>query len=94
MTEKRSPKWWNYYREAARRIRELPGVQNVAVGSAVPWRDADNNFALEFGADGHVPADGRGTSPGAGCGSSHPAFFATLGLPMIEGRDFNDCRPH
>jgi putative ABC transport system permease protein len=30
----------DYYREAARRIRELPGVQNVAAGMFVPWREA------------------------------------------------------
>ncbi len=29
----------DYYREATRRIRELPGVQNVAIGTVVPWRD-------------------------------------------------------
>jgi putative ABC transport system permease protein len=79
-----------YYREAARRIRELPGVQNVAVGSAVPWRDADNNFALEFAADGHVPAEGE-EHHRALIRVISPAFFATLGLPIIEGRDFNDA---
>jgi putative ABC transport system permease protein len=77
-----------FYREAVRRIQELPGVQNVSIGSAVPWRDADNNFALEFGADGHVPAEGE-EHHRARLRVISPAFFATLGLPMIEGRDFN-----
>jgi putative ABC transport system permease protein len=80
----------DYYREAARRIRELPGVQNVAVGSAVPWRDAYANFALELAADGHIPAAADEHSR-AMVRVISPGFFATLGLPIIEGRDFNDA---
>ncbi len=79
-----------FYREAVRRVRELPGVQNVSIGSAVPWRDGDNNFALEFGTDGHVPAEGE-EHHRSRLRVISPAFFATLGLPMIEGRDFNDA---
>jgi putative ABC transport system permease protein len=45
----------DYYREAVRQIRELPGVLNVALSTAVPWRDTVNR-ALEFSADGRVPA--------------------------------------
>ena len=79
---------WDYYREAARRIRELPGVQNVAVCTAVPWRDKDNNFSIEFAVDGHVPLAGE-EHPRSTFQVVSPAFFATLGLPIIEGRDFN-----
>ena len=77
-----------FYREATRRIRQLPGVQDIAIGTAVPWRDT-GNFALEFGADGRVPASGEEHSR-AMVRIVSPGFFATLGLPVIEGRDFND----
>jgi predicted permease len=80
----------DYYREAARKIRELPGVMTVAVGTAVPWRDADSAFALEFSADGHVPAAGE-EHPRAHFQVISPAFFATLGVPLIEGRDFDEA---
>jgi predicted permease len=81
----------DYYREATRRIRELPGVQNVSVSKTVPWRDTDGaDFALEFSADGHVPASGE-EGPHAFVRIISPGFFATLGLPIIEGRDFNDA---
>ena len=80
----------DYYREATRRILEQPGVQNVAVGSAVPWRDADGNVALEFSVDGHVPAPAE-EHHRAAVRIISPGFFATLGLPIIEGRDFNDA---
>ncbi len=78
-----------YYREATRRIRELPGVQNVAVGSAVPWR-TDGRFGFQFAVDGHVPAPAE-ERPRAMVRIISPGFFATLGLPILEGRDFNDA---
>jgi putative ABC transport system permease protein len=78
-----------YYREATRRIRELPGVQNVAIGSVVPWRDPGFDPGLQFSADGHVPAPSE-EHPHAMLRAISPGFFATLGLPIIEGRDFND----
>jgi predicted permease len=79
----------DYYREATRRIRELPGVQNVAIGTVVPWRDG-GDFELEFSPTGHVPGptDDR---PRAAVRIISPGFFATVGLPIIEGRDFNDA---
>jgi predicted permease len=78
-----------FYREATRQIRELPGVQNIAIGMTVPWRDT-GNFALEFAADGRVPATGE-EHPRSMLRVISPGFFATLGLPIIEGRDFNDA---
>ncbi len=80
----------DFYREAARRIRELPGVQNVAVGTSVPWRDGGEAIALEFGIDGRVPASGD-EHPRAGIRIVTPGFFAALGRPMLEGRDFTDA---
>ncbi len=79
----------DYYREATRRIRELPGVQNVAVGTDVPWR-ASANFALQVAVDGHVPAPAE-EHPRPLVRIITPGFFATLGLPIIEGRDFNEA---
>jgi len=81
----------DFYREATRRIRDLPGVQNVAIGTTVPWRDAGKfSFAFQITADGQAPAP-----PGEGARSTlrviTPGFFATLGLPIIEGRDFNEA---
>jgi putative ABC transport system permease protein len=82
----------DYYREATREILRLPGVANVSVTDPVPWRDADsaNNFVgMQFGVDGHVPAPGEHV-PRAGVEVISPGYFATLGLPIIEGRDFQE----
>jgi predicted permease len=78
-----------FYRETMRRIAELPGVDSVAVGSTVPWRDAGNfGPGFEFSADGHVRAAGE-ENPRARFRTVSPGFFAALGVPMIAGRDFN-----
>jgi predicted permease len=79
----------NFYKEAARQIRELPGVQNVAVGMFLPWQQ-DNPGGLEFAADGRIPARPDEHTE-AKMRIISPAFFATLGLPVLAGRDFNDA---
>src|SRR6202050_5613552 len=75
----------NFYRDAIRRIKELPGVDGVAEGTSVPWRDAGGfGQGFEFSGEGHVKgnheedlrAQFRAVSPG---------FFAALGVPIVEG---------
>jgi putative ABC transport system permease protein len=77
------------YKEAIRRIKELPGVDAVAVGTIVPWRDARNSFPFQFSAEGHVRAPAE-EDPRARFRTVSPGFFAALGVPIIAGRDFND----
>ncbi len=80
----------HFYKEAIEKIKELPGVSAVAVGTVVPWRDAGQfGFGFQFTADGHVRAPGE-EDPRARLRVISPAFFAALGVPMIAGRDFND----
>ncbi|MGA7409424.1 MAG: ADOP family duplicated permease [Bryobacteraceae bacterium] len=84
----------NFYREAIRRIKEVPGVDGVSVGMNVPWRDKEQvAFAFQFSADGHVRAPGE-EDPRARLRTISPGFFASLGVPLIAGRDFNDGDRH
>ncbi len=79
-----------FYKETIRRITELPGVDRVALGTVVPWRDAGNfGPGFEFSADGHVRAPGE-EDPRAQLRTVSPGFFAALGVRIIAGRDFND----
>jgi putative ABC transport system permease protein len=79
-----------FYKEAMRRVTELPGVERVAVGMAAPWRDAGTfGPGFEFSADGYVLAPGE-EYPRARFRTISPGFFAALGVPLIAGRDFND----
>ncbi len=80
-----------FYREAMRRIAELPGVERVAVGTAVPWRDAGVfGPGFQFSAEGYAKADGE-EDPRARFSTVSPGFFAALGVPIIAGRDFTDA---
>jgi predicted permease len=80
----------NFYRDSIRQISALPGVDGVALGTVVPWRDAGAfGPGLQFSADGHVRAPGE-EDPRAQFRTISPGFFAALGLPLVAGRDFND----
>src|SRR2546426_907629 len=76
------------YKEAIRRIGELPGVEQVAVGTLVPWREAGAWFAAQFTVEGYAKADGE-EDPRARFRTVSPGFFAALGVPIVAGRDFN-----
>ena len=79
------------YKEAIRRIAELPGVDRVAVGTTVPWRDAGNfGPGFEFTAEGYAKANGE-EDPRARFRTVSPGFFAALGVPIVAGRDFTDA---
>jgi putative ABC transport system permease protein len=83
-----------FYREAMRRIAELPGVERVAVGTAVPWRDAGIfGPGFQFSVEGYAKADGE-EDPRARFRTVSPGFFAALGVPIIAGRDFSDADRH
>ena len=82
----------DFYQEATRRIGELPGVDGVAVGSFVPWRDAGSlgPGASSSRVDGYKPRRRRGEPARADSAWSRPRFFAVLGVPIVAGRDFTD----
>jgi len=78
----------DFYKESIRRIEALPGVTKTAFSTLAPWRDADTvGIGLQFSGDGH--AHGK-DDPRAQWRTISPGFFAALGVPILEGRDFND----
>jgi predicted permease len=80
-----------FYKEAMRRIRELPGVDQVAVGTQVPWRDRGGfGPGFQFSVEGYAKADGE-EDPRAQFRTVSPGFFAALNVPIIAGRDFTDA---
>ena len=75
----------DFYRESIRRIDALPGVNRTSFGMVIPWRDT--GFGLQFSADGHIHTPGE--DPRAELRVISPGFFASLGVPILSGRDFN-----
>jgi putative ABC transport system permease protein len=77
-----------FYKEAMRRIAELPGVERVALGTVVPWRDP-GFFAAQFTVEGYQKANGE-EDPRAQFRTVSSGFFDALGVPLVAGRDFNE----
>lgn len=80
----------SFYREVIRRLKELPGADQVAIGTVIPWRDGGSfGPGFAFSIDGHVPAQGEEETRSQ-LRTVSPGYFASLGVPIIAGRDFNE----
>jgi predicted permease len=80
-----------FYREILRRVSALPGVERVATGTIVPWRDAGTfGPGFQFTVEGYARAGGE-EDPRARFRTISPGFFASLGVPIVAGRDFTDA---
>jgi hypothetical protein len=71
-------------------VSELPGVAHVSSSFGVPWRDG-RFLSISF----TFSAEGARREPGqddwrARFRSISPGFFETMGMPILEGRDFRD----
>jgi len=79
------------YHQIIRKTSEVPGVERVALGSTVPWRDAGQTGpGLQFNVEGRTRVPGE-DDPRAKSRSVSPGFFAALGVPLLDGRDFTDA---
>jgi putative ABC transport system permease protein len=80
-----------FFREATRRISELPGVEAASFGNVVPWRDGGGAFfdSTRFTVEGYARADGE-EDPIGRVRAAGPRFFAALGISMLDGREFTD----
>jgi predicted permease len=83
-----------FYKETIRRIKSLPNVDDLAVGTFVPWRDGG-----KFGPGFNFTTEGRQGVPGeedprARFRTVSPGYFSSVGIPLLAGRDFNDLDIH
>lgn len=74
------------YGSVVARIRELPGVSAASLASIVPFGSRSEGRLVrgEAGQDDEMPMFATLTVVGA-------RYFATLGLPVIAGRDFTEA---
>ncbi|MEP6778514.1 MAG: ADOP family duplicated permease [Gemmatimonadaceae bacterium] len=73
--------------EAAARIRNIPGVEKVALAENIPmWAISFSSLFLP-GRDSLPPATGRGRFSSV----VSPDYFATVGMRILRGRDFNEA---
>jgi predicted permease len=77
--------WPRFQLEAIEALRALPGVADAGVTSVLPF--AGNNDQGSIVIDGYVIPPG-GTDPHAQHRSIDERFLTTLGIPIVEGRNF------
>ena len=81
----------DFYRDAQRSVSALPGVEGAATGMSAPWRDGRFlGFTLQFSTEGARNENGKNELR-ARFRSVSPGYFATLGIPLLEGRDFTEA---
>jgi predicted permease len=79
-----------FFREAAQRIGELPGVEAASFGNVVPWRDPGAfGGSAQITAEGYTPANGE-EPPLGRIRTAGPHFFTALGVPLVAGREFTE----
>jgi putative ABC transport system permease protein len=68
------------------RLRALPGVEEVSFASVVPLGYVRLGEAIEIEGETTPPSD----RPIAGLNVVSPSYFATLRIPIVEGRAFTE----
>jgi putative ABC transport system permease protein len=77
-----------FFKEALRRIRELPGVESAAVSNSVPLTGINDQGGIRI--EGRsAPAPGE-DGPQANRPRVSPDYFETMGVRLIEGRTFDE----
>jgi putative ABC transport system permease protein len=82
-TERTGPMFW---RDVLERVRALPGVESTAIARSLPG--GFEGIQLGLSAPG-APANPQGDDEPSG-NIVAPGYFATLRIPLVEGRDFAD----
>jgi putative ABC transport system permease protein len=75
-----------FYQQLLVRISALPGVQSVSAGWPLPM--SDNSASVSFNIEGQPVA--KGDEPNESLGVAMPAYFETMHIPLVAGRDFSD----
>ncbi|MBZ5618340.1 MAG: ADOP family duplicated permease [Acidobacteriia bacterium] len=76
-----------FHRELARRLAELPGVESVGATQRLPLRGGTIGPGGSFQIWGaNIPVPQR---PRSWVNTATPGYFAAMGIPLIEGRDFS-----
>ncbi len=79
--------WTAFFDEVTRRVQTLPGVQSTAAASNLPLTyDGDSMCVAVQG----VPDPPIDQWPDVVYRTVGPGYFATMGIPLVRGRDFND----
>ena len=80
-----APRVVHFFNELLDRLRAVPGVRSASLAS-VPLLSG-NEWDSTTQVEGHDPADGENMQ--AFMNALSPHYFETMGIPILEGRDFD-----
>ena len=73
-----------YFMQVAERVRQLPGVDSVTLGTITPFSNSIGKTSLRI--EGYQPQAGENLAvDNTGVG---PGYHETLGIPLVAGRGF------
>lgn len=80
------PRSMAFFHELNRNLSAIPGVQSAALATNAIL--AGEEWDSTVNVEGYTSKPGEDMNPNFNCVS--PSYFATLGVPLIEGRDFSE----
>jgi predicted permease len=78
---------WEFHRQVVEQLRAVPGVQSAALIRGLPLTGNGASVRIVL-PDGETPP--KGQEPQALFNTATPDYFATMGIPFVQGRLFND----
>jgi predicted permease len=79
------PRGREFYKQLIARVDALPGVQSASLINYLPL-NLDRSSASVY-VEGQAPTRGADT-PDVQCNNVWPRYFETMGIPLLQGRDF------
>jgi len=78
---------WNFHKQVTERVRQIPGVEAVALVRGLPFSGNGGTVRVVF-TDRELPA--KGSEPEVMFNTVTPNYFETMGIPFLRGRTFSD----
>jgi macrolide transport system ATP-binding/permease protein len=76
-----------FFKQAVERVESMPGVQSASVAFSIPMGYYSSGDSLEI--PGYEQASGE-APPSVGFNQVTPHYFRTMGIPVLQGREFED----
>src|SRR5262249_53940477 len=76
-----------FFEQLHERVATIPGVTSAALVYGLPLGLEDSQLGVEIVG---APPSRPGESVAAGYSQISPGYFRTLGIPLLQGRDFTD----
>jgi predicted permease len=78
-----------FFTRLVEELRAVPGVRSAAVVSSLPLNPVGIDYDLPVVVEGR-PRPRPGEDPQADFRIATPAYFETMGIPLVSGREFNE----